>query len=244
MKKIKIFISHEEKSYEAALLIKKDSIYPCEIIYIEDFVKNSAYNTISEDDIIHFSCNSALVYKVLEEIRSVNCFVFNKKFLMKKYNKKALQLKFKSIGINIPKIYNDLENIEYPVFCKENIHTGVVFQICTKKALECIISKIDTKLFYYEESLIKKGKLSIENKYYYSNGKICAKNGKFVPKEIRNISAKIKNNIDIDIYSMDIIYYEGKYFLIDFNPSVGFYLTNSGRKGFLNMTKHIFRRIK
>ena len=108
MKKIKIFISHEEKSYEAALLIKKDSIYPCEIIYIEDFVKNSAYNTISEDDIIHFSCNSALVYKVLEEIRSVNCFVFNKKFLMKKYNKKVLN-SFVRKQEQIPPIYSAIK---------------------------------------------------------------------------------------------------------------------------------------
>lgn len=239
MRKLKIFISHNENSYDAAVKIKEESLHDCQIIYIEDFVKENDYSTIKNTDIIHFSCNSNLIYVVMNNINNVNCFIFNKTFLLKKYSKLNLQLKLKNAGINTPKIYNNLQDVEFPVFCKENKHTGIVFEAFTTTTLKKLFSKFNETDFYFEENLFKKNAYITENKYYYSNGIIHARDGKNVPKEIKEMCSKIKKCFEIDIYSVDVIRCLGKIFLIDFNPAVGFYLTKSGRRDFLKMVYDI-----
>lgn len=241
MKKVKIFLSHNENSYDAGMLIKNEMNCPCEVVYIEDFVKNNNYNTIDEDDIIHFSCNSCLVYNVMEKIKNINCFIFNKEFIEKKYGKREFQLKLKDIGIDIPKIYTDIKNLSFPIFLKENSHTGIIIQAFTQKTVSILNEKFNDIDYYYEESLTKKREETIEGKYYYSDGSVYAEDGHSVPKGIIDICNKIKNNINIDIYSIDVITKNEKCFVIDFNSSVGFYSSKYGRKGFINMVSRILK---
>ena len=83
MRKLKIFISHAEISFNSAKKIKDESSIETEIIYIEDFIKENKIDTIEDSDIIHFSCNSKLVYEILDKIKDKSCFIFNKEFLLK-----------------------------------------------------------------------------------------------------------------------------------------------------------------
>ena len=46
-----------------------------------DFIKENKIDTIEDSDIIHFSCNSKLVYEILDKIKDKSCFIFNKEFL-------------------------------------------------------------------------------------------------------------------------------------------------------------------
>ena len=164
---LKIFISHNENSFGAAVKIKEESLFNCQIIYIEDFVKKNDYSSIQKNDIIHFSCNSDLIYVIMDRIKNIDCFIFNKNFLLKKYSKLGLQLKLKNAGVNIPKIYKGIKDVELPVFCKENKHTGIIFEAFTFTTLKKIFEKFDEKEFYFEENLMKKNSYVIENKYYY-----------------------------------------------------------------------------
>jgi hypothetical protein len=75
---LKIIISRYENSFEAAKKISEETKIKSQIIYIEDFVENENYLTIVDSDIIHFSCNSNLIYNILERIKDVKCYIFNK----------------------------------------------------------------------------------------------------------------------------------------------------------------------
>ena len=242
MSSLKIFISKYEKSYDAANKMRNESTHKCEIIFIEDFVEKNNYGGIKEGDVIHFSCNSDLIYKIIEQIKDVECFIFNKQFLLKKYNKLELQLLLEKNKIKIPQIYDNLSQIKLPVFCKENRHTGIIFKAFTLSTITSFISKFDSNQFYFEEDVLSHN--SVENKYYYSNGKVHARNNKRVSKDIKNICSKINSCFNMDIYSVDVIKSNGQIFVIDLNPAVGFYLSDSGRKDFLKMVDNIFEAKK
>ena len=79
-------------------------------------------------------------------------------------------------------------------------------------------------------------------KFYHSNGKLCPKNNKKVPNYMNYISDKIKNAFDIEIYSIDIIKSKKGIYVIDFNPAVGFYLSDRGRKGFCEAVNRIVEK--
>ena len=51
---------------------------------------------------------------------------------------------------------------------------------------------------------------------------------------------EIFNNIEV--CSIDFIYNDEEFYLIDFNPSSGFYATDKGRKGFVNYCEKIVNR--
>ena len=231
MSSLKLFISHNEKSGDAANKIKNELSYQCDVIFIEDFVECGDYEIINQGDVIHFSCNSDLIYTVIENIKDKDCFIFNKNFILKRYDKLSLQLLLKESDINVPKIYNTLSEIKLPVFCKQTRHTGIIFKVFTLSAINYFFSKFKEENFYFEEDVLKPQ--SIENKYYYSNGKIHARNQKKVPKEVKDICQKVNQNFDIDIYSIDIIKTENGIFVIDLNPAVGFYLSDKGRMDFI-----------
>lgn len=184
MKKLKIFISHNENSLGAACKIKNELLNPCEIIYIEDFVRYNKYKKINENDIIYFSCNSKLIYDVMEKIKNVNCYIFNKSFFLNRYSKLELQLCLKRFGISIPKIYRNIDELKFPVFCKENSHQRIIFQTFNLITLKKFFTKFNINDFYFEESLFENNNYILENKYYYANGKINAENGKIITKEI------------------------------------------------------------
>ena len=239
MRKLKIFISHAEISFNSAKKIKDESSIETEIIYIEDFIKENKIDTIEDSDIIHFSCNSKLVYEILDKIKDKSCFIFNKEFLLKKYSKLDLQNEIMKIGIRVPKIYKEINKIKYPVFCKENHHAGLILQVHSPGTLQRILERFSDIDFYLEENVAKGYKNVTEEKYYYSNGVLHSKTGVVHNPDILKISNLIKENFNVDIYSIDVIKNDSDTILIDFNLAVGFFLTDSGRKDFIKMVEKI-----
>ena len=239
MRKLKIFISHAEISFNSAKKIKDESSIETEIIYIEDFIKENKIDTIEDSDIIHFSCNSKLVYEILDKIKDKSCFIFNKEFLLKKYSKLDLQNEIMKIGIRVPKIYKEINKIKYPVFCKENHHAGLILQVHSPGTLQRILERFSDIDFYLEENVAKGYKNVTEEKYYYSNGVLHSKTGVVHNPDILKISNLIKENFNVDIYSIDVIKNYSDTILIDFNLAVGFFLTESGRKDFIKMVEKI-----
>lgn len=239
MRKLKIFISHAEISFNSAKKIKDESSIETEIIYIEDFIKENKIDTIEDSDIIHFSCNSKLVYEILDKIKDKSCFIFNKEFLLKKYSKLDLQNEIMKIGIRVPKIYKEINKIKYPVFCKENHHAGLILQVHSPGTLQRILERFSDIDFYLEENVAKGYKNVTEEKYYYSNGVLHSKTGVVHNPDILKISNLIKENFNVDIYSIDVIKNGSDTILIDFNLAVGFFLTESGRKDFIKMVEKI-----
>ena len=239
MRKLKIFISHAEISFNSAKKIKDESSIETEIIYIEDFIKENKIDTIEDSDIIHFSCNSKLVYEILDKIKDKSCFIFNKEFLLKKYSKLDLQNEIMKIGIRVPKIYKEINKIKYPVFCKENHHAGLILQVHSPGTLQRILERFSDIDFYLEENVAKGYKNVTEEKYYYSNGVLHSKTGVVHNPDILKISNLIKENFNVDIYSIDVIKNDSDTILIDFNLAVGFFLTESGRKDFIKMVENI-----
>lgn len=239
MRKLKIFISHAEISFNSAKKIKDESSIETEIIYIEDFIKENKIDTIEDNDIIHFSCNSKLVYEILDKIKDKSCFIFNKEFLLKKYSKLDLQNEIMKIGIRVPKIYKEINKIKYPVFCKENHHAGLILQVHSPGTLQRILERFSDIDFYLEENVAKGYKNVTEEKYYYSNGVLHSKTGVVHNPDILKISNLIKENFNVDIYSIDVIKNDSDTILIDFNLAVGFFLTESGRKDFIKMVEKI-----
>ena len=235
MRKLKIFISHAEISFNSAKKIKDESLIETEIIYIEDFIKENKIDTIEDSDIIHFSCNSKLVYEILDKIKDKSCFIFNKEFLLKKYSKLDLQNEIMKIGIRVPKIYKEIN----PVFCKENHHAGLILQVHSPGTLQRILERFSDIDFYLEENVAKEYKNVTEEKYYYSNGVLHSKTGVVHNPNILKISNLIKENFNVDIYSIDVIKNDSDTILIDFNLAVGFFLTESGRKDFIKMVEKI-----
>ena len=238
MRKLKIFISHAE-IFNSAKKIKDESSIETEIIYIEDFIKENKIDTIEDSDIIHFSCNSKLVYEILDKIKDKSCFIFNKEFLLKKYSKLDLQNEIMKIGIRVPKIYKEINKIKYPVFCKENHHAGLILQVHSPGTLQRILERFSDIDFYLEENVAKGYKNVTEEKYYYSNGVLHSKTGVVHNPDILKISNLIKENFNVDIYSIDVIKNDSDTILIDFNLAVGFFLTESGRKDFIKMVEKI-----
>ena len=239
MRKLKIFISHAEISFNSAKKIKDESSIETEIIYIEDFIKENKIDTIEDSDIIHFSCNSKLVYEILDKIKDKSCFIFNKEFLLKKYSKLDLQNEIMKIGIRVPKIYKEINKIKYPVFCKENHHAGLILQVHSPGTLQRRLERFSDIDFYLEENVAKGYKNVTEEKYYYSNGVLHSKTGVVHNPDILKISNLIKENFNVDIYSIDVIKNDSDTILIDFNLAVGFFLTESGRKDFIKMVEKI-----
>ena len=239
MRKLKIFISHAEISFNSAKKIKDESSIETEIIYIEDFIKENKIDTIEDSDIIHFSCNSKLVYEILDKIKDKSCFIFNKEFLLKKYSKLDLQNEIMKIGIRVPKIYKEINKIKYPVFCKENHHAGLILQVHSPGTLQRILERFSDIDFYLEENVAKGYKNVTEEKYYYSNGVLHSKTGVVHNPDILKISNLIKENFNVDIYSIDVIKNDSDTILIDFNLAVGFFLTESGRKDFIKTVEKI-----
>lgn len=233
MKKLKIFLSRDEISYEAGVKIKETSLIETEILYIEDFVQEKLWNTITDDDIIHFSCNSDLIKNVLEKIKDKKCYIYNKEYLLKNHNKKEIQLKLEEIGIRIPEIYSNIDNVKFPVFIKENKHTGIILEAYTPSTLKYLLEKMENKNYYLEESIHKNVRKEI--KVYVVNKKVYFKDGEKINKEIKRVSENIANYFnDIEIYSADFIVTDKGYYFIDFNAAVGFYKTKKGRKAFVD----------
>lgn len=244
MKRLIIFISKFEDSLGSAKKIKEESEFCVEVIKIENFYIDNIYSEINKDDIIFFLCASNLISEIAIILDKKGCSIINRDYFVSNYTKKEIQIFLKNNNIRIPNIYteNICNNNKFPIFLKENKHTGISLQLYNRNSQEQILDKFSDKDFYLEDSINLNN--SKEIKVYGVNGILYYQNN-YEQKELKIIEIckkiiEIFNNIEV--CSIDFIYNEKEYYLIDFNPSSGFYATDSGRKGFINYCKKIINR--
>ena len=155
MDKCIIFLSKEESYLGSAMKIKEQSNFYTEIIYIEDYIMNKKK---IENSIIYFLCNSNLVKEILNIKEINNCYIFNKKFFENNYTKLEIQNILQSNYIKVPRIIdkNSMNKINYPTFCKEDRHGGIVLKTYTSSTISRFFEKFNKDDFYLEESIVAK----------------------------------------------------------------------------------------
>ena len=211
--------------------LQNDSFIETEIIEIEEFCSSSKNLILCNKDSVYFlCCNSKDVEKCIKKISGGN--IINKDFLLSKHDKLTCQEKMEINNISVPKIYKkeDIAMFEYPIFCKENKHQGITFQVYNIRTINYFFENYNIDNFYFEESI----KSIDEIKLYYINGKIILKNSTFsCDKKLKTICETISKSLNLDVFSTDILKFENKYYVIDVNASAGFYLSDLARKEFL-----------
>ncbi len=245
MKKFKIILSKEENFIGSALKLKKESLIDTEIIYMEDIMEERQINMFCKDDIIYFLSNNNLIVSVIKYIEATGCYIINKNFLLCNYKKDEVQKLLKNNGIKVPNIilYSDLEENRFPIFCKENKHTGITFQAYNKLTIDEFFSKFDVKKFYLEEVI--QSNISETYKIYFVFGKVFGKsNNSRINCKIKELCCRISNVLkEIEAFSIDVIKSLDSYCVIDLNLASGFYLSDKGRKEFLNIIKEIENKV-
>lgn len=235
MNKCIIFLSRKENYIKSAIKIKKDSEILVNIIYIEDFIKIIDKEKILENSIIYFLCNSILINEILESAKHLECYIFNKYFFENKYTKIEIQNILISNKIRTPRLYKNykIDEFEFPIFCKENRHAGIVFKAYTKETIIRFFEKFNQNNFYLEESL----NIQEEVKFYYINGKVYSKIN--ILGDVNEDCIKIAKVLNLEIFSVDFIKYNNEYYIIDVNPSAGFYMLDNARMKFIDELKNI-----
>ena len=235
-----IFISKYENAIEGANLIKS-KLKNCQIIEIEKFIKEKE---IIENAIIYFLCNTKLIQQALTNLK--NCYIYNENYYLKNYKKLDVQKVLDKNNLNIPKLikYESIKNIDFPIFCKENIHVGITFQVYNQVTLERFFSKFNIKNFYFETSLLKINNTLNEYKVYYVDGYVTGKNNsKKISNKIKKICSKISHALGLNIFSIDVIESSDNYYIIDVNPASSFYLSDLSRKKFIYKIKEIAKSL-
>lgn len=233
MNNVVIFISKYENTLNGAFLLKKELKF-CNIIFIEDYINNKK-NIKIDNSIIYFLCNSPLIKKVIELLDN-NCYVYNKKYYLNNYKKKDVQILLNKNKIIVPRIINylNLKESDFPIFCKENNHVGITFQVYNKITLKKFFERFNIKDFYLEKKVNSENK---EFKVYYVNNNIYYNDNKKNNKEIKNICYKISRILNLELFSVDFIKEKKDYYIIDVNPASAFYLSPKARKSFIDITK-------
>lgn len=234
-----VFISNEDDFYGSAKKLKDICNLECEIIYIENFIEEKGWNKITDEDIIYFLCNGKKVNYALNNIVRTNdkCKIINKEYLLNNENKAIVQQKINKIGVPTPKLLklDDIDNIKFPIFCKQNTHTGIVFKAYTKRTITDFFQKFNINDFYLEESVISDLEKYTEFKAYFANGKIYPKdNENAFSKEIEDICIKIAQALyNLETFSVDFIQNDKGLYVIDVNIASGFYMSTGARKEFI-----------
>lgn len=179
-----------------------------------------------------------LVPNVINILENYNCKIINKNYLKCNYRKFDIQKILHENKISVPNMTyaTSIENINFPIFCKENRHEGIVFQAYNKITLERFFEKFDILDYYFEE-VIEKSLLGWkEIKIYFVDGKTFGKDDTIeLTEEIKELCNKIESSFDgLEVFSVDIIQTINKEnYVIDLNSAAGFYLSDDGRKYFL-----------
>lgn len=237
--KLIVFISNEDDFYGSAKKIKDLSNIESEIIYIEDFINEQGWKKITNTDIIYFLCNGEKVNFVFKNIIKVNpnCKIINKEYLSRNDSKSIVQQKINEIGVPTPKLlnYDDISNIKFPIFCKQNTHTGIVFKAYTKRTITDFFQKFNVNEFYLEEAVTSDLEKHIEFKAYFANGKTYPKdNENRFDKQIDEICLKIAQALyNLEAFSVDFIQNDNGLYVIDVNIASGFYMSTGARKEFV-----------
>lgn len=238
MKKFKIIVSKANIYTGQVEKLKNESKLQTEVIYIEDLVDIDKVFPDFENSIIYFlCCNSPLIPIVIKKLEKYNSYIINKEYLIKNYSKLDVQHMLYDNNVNVPKIYytENFENIKFPIFCKENKHEGIIIQAYNKISLIRFFEKFNAKAFYMEQVIKNNGLNPKEFKVYFVEGKVFLKDmtnyNKILIRICKQISLVLNN---LEVFSADIIQnLDGEFFIIDVNPSAGFYLSDDGRKKFL-----------
>ena len=148
----------------------------------------------------------------------------------------------KNNNILVPKIieYENIKETDFPIFCKENKHVGILFKAYNMDTLKKLIFNLKKDEFYFEEDLTLNKKICKEFKIYYVNNK-CLYKDKVNEKnyDLLKICQKISSLLGLDIFSADFIFDGKNNYLIVVNSSAGFYLSNEGRD---ELIKYIERK--
>ena len=239
MKKFNIIASKANIYTEQVEKLKKQSKLPTEVIYIEDIVNSNNTLMDFENSIIYFlCCNSQLVSIAIQKLEKYNCYIINKEYLIKNYLKLDVQRLLLKSNINVPKIYliENIEDVKFPIFCKENRHEGIIIQVYNKISLIRFFEKFNTNEFYLEETVHNNNTNLKEFKVYFVEEEIFLKDNVNYNKVLIEICKKVSLALNnLEVFSADIIQNnDGEYFIIDVNPSAGFYLSDDGRRYFLD----------
>lgn len=237
--KLIVFISNEDNFYGSAKKIKDLCDIDCEIIYIESFIEEKGWEKITNSDIVYFLCNGEKVNFVFKNIIKVNsnCKIINKEYLLKNDSKAIVQQKINKIGVPTPKLlsYDNIDTIKFPIFCKQNTHTGIVFKAYTKRTITDFFQKFNVNNFYLEEDVTSDLESHIEFKAYFANGKTYPKDTENnFDKQIDNICIKIAHALyNLESFSVDFIQNNNGLYVIDVNIASGFYMSTGARKEFV-----------
>lgn len=237
--KLIVFISNEDDFYGSAKKIEDLCNIECEIIYIEDFINEKGWEKITNTDIVYFLCNGGKVNFTFKNIIKVNdkCKIINKEYLLNNESKAIVQKKINEVGVPTPKLLNfdDIINIKFPIFCKQNTHTGIVFKAYTKRTITDFFRKFNINDFYLEEAVTSDLENHIEFKTYFVNGKTYPKdNESNFSEEIEDICKKIAQALyGLETFSVDFIQNDKGLYVIDVNIASGFYMSTGARKEFV-----------
>lgn len=235
MNKCIIFLSKKENYIKSAVKIKKQANFPVEILYVEDYVKNK---NIIKNSIIYFLCNSYLIKDIINK-KLYNCYIYNKNFFKYNYEKLEMQLLLKSKNIKIPELISKehIDKINSPVFCKENKHGGIVLKTYTRNTILRFFEKFNKDDFYLEKSIDLKEEL----KLYFVKNKIFSKTN--INNSVKKIVIEVSQNLDLEIFSLDLVKdIRDDYYVIDVNPSAGFYMLDSARGCLINDIINILKK--
>ena len=227
MDKCNIFLSKKENYQKSAEKIKNSLKIPTNIIWIEDFMVTENKEEKLKNSIIYFLCNSYLVKELVNLLERTNCYIFNKDFFKRNYTKLEMQKKLIDNNIKTPQIFENFEvdKTKLPIFCKQNIHAGMVFKIYTVNTINKFFEKFASDEFYLEEAI----ESNIEIKFYFVKGNIYAKKNIEIPYCVKNICIKISLVLNLDVFSVDMIQKNDDYIVLDVNPSAGFYMLDEAR---------------
>ena len=178
MKRFKIIASKANIYTGQVRKLKNESKLLTEVIYIEDLVSSNSTLMDFENSIIYFlCCNSPLVPIAIQKLEKYDCYIINREYLIKNYLKLDVQRLLLENKISVPEIYTieNIENVKFPIFCKENRHEGIIIQVYNKISLTRFFEKFNTSEFYFEETVDNNNINLKEFKVYFVEGKIFLK---------------------------------------------------------------------
>ena len=159
------------------------------------------------------------------------------KYLLKNDLKSVVQKKMNDVGISVPMIFDNtkIDEIKFPIFCKQNTHAGIVFKAYTKKTIIDFFNRFNKNDFYLEEAVTSDLESHKEFKVYFANEKVFPKdNSEKISNRIKKICLLISKTLyDLDTFSVDFIENSKGLYLIDINVASGFYLSTGARKEFV-----------
>ena len=162
-------------------------------------------------------CNSPLINNLINE--DVN--LINKDFYALNKSKKDIQLLLENSNIFVPKITTTPDC--FPLYFKENRHEGIVKKVNS-------LNEIPNVNDYYLEEIIVGFK---ESKYYFIYDKVFDAENEINNQKIKKLCFDICNILNLQIFSIDVITNENINYVIDVNPSPGFYKSDIARNYFI-----------